>query len=1336
MSSVNGAKASHLYGADLFYYHVSGNTYTVVLHAYGDCIGGQFPSFSTSGAQLFTYNGNTQVRTDTLILQNPTAGIEVTPVCPAQENNTSCKNPLSSIPGVKKFVYMKTITLSTTSANWRFRFTGNMINSVSAGRSGGITNIPNNGQIMVLEATLNNQSGGNSSPVYTTIPTPFFCINRSAGYNPGAVDANNDSLVYSLVAGLTTTGTVSYTTGYSATSPLSATTGTFSASSSTGQINFTPNLVQKSLVVHKVSEYKNGVLVGTSMREMTFVVLPTCTNNAPGGKIVNNNMGVIDNSGTIIKACQSGGQLTFNINTTDADNDTINASYTGLPTGASLNITNNVTKAPNGSFSWNLSNVAVGSYTFYLTYLDKGCPLVAKQTIAYTIEVLPSPTATITKTPPLCYGGATGTVTLSGKGGTSPYTYALGSGTFSSTATFTGLSATTYALYIKDNFGCLGDTNVTIIDPSPVKFDNIQTSPALCNNTATGQATVAGTGGTSPYTYALGNGTFSSTTTFTGLSATKHTFHVKDNNGCVSDTSIDITEPSPVKFGSIQLSPTLCNNTATGKAVVSGTGGTSPYTYAVGSGSFTSGTTITGLSATTHILRIKDNNGCLADTSIIITEPAPVSFSNMQITGAICHNSSTGMVVLTGTGGTNPYTYTVANGTYDTVRTFTGLPAGQHTFSVRDKNDCQKDSAVTVGQASRIKPLVAIKRTTCTPLNNGSVTMGATGGTPSYTFAIGTGSYSAQATFNSLTRSTYILHVKDKNNCVVDTTITVTDSLQLNISDNITDAQCFDSSSGSATFTVNGGVSPYSYALGPGTYTTNATFSGLGAGTYSIRVRDNIGCTANSTFTVNEPDPLVPLLALTMPACKGNNNGIISVNATGGTPAYQQALNNGTFSPAGSLTGLATGVYIVSVKDSKGCRADTTVTLKEPDGLTLKVIPKNPPCYGEPGGSVQVQGFGGTLPYTYSADARPFTAFSNITGLAAGTRRITIRDRNNCLADTTLTLTEPPQMEITSVTTKDPTCEGFADGSVTISGQGGVPPYMYAANNGPFGTGNELKGLKEGNHTISMADAKNCIIDTSVLLTGLPHIIYDDVIAKPVSCFGLTDGTISITASGGIQPLTYKIGNGNTTANPEFTGLKPGNYIFTITDAAGCLKDSMATITSPEKIVLETSARPNDCEGLDNGGSIEVIAKGGTPAYSYAWSTEPEQNGNIISGMANGTYRVTVSDANNCTDSAFATIKYDNCCLLFIPDAFTPNNDGLNDLARIKVKGEFRLRNFSIYNRFGERVFETNNMDSGWDGMYKASLQDIGTYNYYVRGICGYAGKEEVMYKGTILLIR
>ena len=215
------------------------------------------------------------------------AGTEVTPVCPLSLDSTTCHG--GKIPGVRRFSYSDTITLSP-STSWKFRSTSYLTSSTSAGRSSSITNILSPGSsLMSLEATLNNNSQPNSSPTYTTIPTPFFCINVNQEYNIGAVDSNTtDSLVYSLVDGLdastTPSSTVTYRTGYSATAPLACATGTFSFSTSSGQLTFKPNLAQVSLVVYRVSEYRGGVLVGTSMREMNFIVLSTCSNRSPYGK--------------------------------------------------------------------------------------------------------------------------------------------------------------------------------------------------------------------------------------------------------------------------------------------------------------------------------------------------------------------------------------------------------------------------------------------------------------------------------------------------------------------------------------------------------------------------------------------------------------------------------------------------------------------------------------------------------------------------------------------------------------------------------------------------------------------------------------------------------------------------------------------------------------------------------------------------------------------------------------------------------------------------------------------------------------------------------------------
>ncbi len=179
--------------------------------------------------------------------------------------------------------------------------------------------------------------------------------------------------------------------------------------------------------------------------------------------------------------------------------------------------------------------------------------------------------------------------------------------------------------------------------------------------------------------------------------------------------------------------------------------------------------------------------------------------------------------------------------------------------------------------------------------------------------------------------------------------------------------------------------------------------------------------------------------------------------------------------------------------------------------------------------------------------------------------------------------------------------------------------------------------------------------------------------------------------------------------------------------------DTMITVGSPEKIEIAMNAVPNNCDKIDNSGYMEAWATGGTSPYAYTWAGFEGQTDNRITNLLAGKYQVRVTDAHDCIDSSEKQIQYDVCCRIFIPDAFTPNGDGLNDKAKVLSTGEFKLTRFSIYNRFGERVFTTENVEEGWDGIWKGELQDLATYNYFAVGICG---QDPVFYKGTITLVK
>lgn len=377
--------ATHYFGMDMYYTHVSGNTYRVTIVSFGDCSGVQFPSFSTTRPRIYIKDDTTMIYDDYLEQEPPKDGVEVTEGCAADLAKSTCIDPAGTVPGVKKFVYSKEFTLPYRSANWKFIYLGQTDGNTIAGRSVSLTNV-NPAGVISLEATLDNSQYDNSSPQFGTVATKFYCTNEQVDFNPDAKDADGDGLVYELVPGLWGYTQVTYVAGYSGSNPLAAAAGSFGFGSSTGLLSFVPNQLQKSLVVYRVTEYRNGVKIGTIMREMTFVVLP-CVKEPPSGFISAATGASIVNSLTV-RTCVGNHQLSFEVNPTDPNGDNITMAGRFLPEDARLEVKDNSTPNPQGRFVWDLPDLQPGDHKVYITYIDDGCPQ-GERTIEYIIRIAP-----------------------------------------------------------------------------------------------------------------------------------------------------------------------------------------------------------------------------------------------------------------------------------------------------------------------------------------------------------------------------------------------------------------------------------------------------------------------------------------------------------------------------------------------------------------------------------------------------------------------------------------------------------------------------------------------------------------------------------------------------------------------------------------------------------------------------------------------------------------------------------------------------------------------------------------------------------------------------------
>ena len=404
------ALANHLVGMDLTYTWVSGTTYKITLVAYGDCgsvaSSTAFSMLPTATPHICIYNGNSYWNWLQLSLESP--GTEITPVCPDSAGYTQCTSLSYTIPGIKRYVYSNTITLPSESHYWRFLFTGQMGNHI-AGRATAITNMVTGSSVQLID-TLDNTGRHNSSPIMAVLPTPYYCVTTDNCYNPGAYDPDSDSLSFGIVNAIngsasSATSSATCTAGASVTyigagvtgpTPLNTTGGSFAFDALTGQICFNSPVLQRSVAVYNIREYRNDTFVGSMQREMTFLLL-SCTNPPPDeGVITPSTVAVQAITATSFAVCGNAGSFCLNFDPTDEDPlKTITVTATGLTgTGLTFTVTDNGTTTPHCTLCGNASLMSPGLITIYITMTDNKCPITGTKTFAITLQVYPVPTIT------------------------------------------------------------------------------------------------------------------------------------------------------------------------------------------------------------------------------------------------------------------------------------------------------------------------------------------------------------------------------------------------------------------------------------------------------------------------------------------------------------------------------------------------------------------------------------------------------------------------------------------------------------------------------------------------------------------------------------------------------------------------------------------------------------------------------------------------------------------------------------------------------------------------------------------------------------------------------
>lgn len=860
----------------------------------------------------------------------------------------------------------------------------------------------------------------------------------------------------------------------------------------------------------------------------------------------------------------------------------------------------------------NLSGLCAGSYSVTITDAN-GCQNTQSITINQPLQI----TGTFTTSPATCGAipcdGAINFIPSGGSGG--PYSVLWSNG--ATTQNLTGVCAGLYTVHVTDASGCTDSVQVPLNSLNGPVTSHAATN-ATCFGSCDGSAVITATGPNNPFIYNWTPGGFT-TDSVTGLCAGTYHVQVSDTIVCVSFETIVITEPAPIQ-GNPVVTNVSCTGLCDGQITMNPTGGSGVYTHAWNTGATTS--TLSNLCPGIYIDTISDSNGCFGiDTvSVVVPNPLLVSGSSVNIS---CNGACDGYVNLLVSGGTAPYNIAWSNGNNQVSNGNTAignLCPGTITAAVTDANGCTDTISFTITEPPILALGANVSQISCNSACDGNVTLNVTGGSMPYSILWSNGSIGTS--LQNLCPGSYSVVVTDNNGCQASQTFNITEPSTLTATLSSTNVSCNGACDGSAIVTATGGTAPYFYQWTPGGFTTDS-LSNLCAGTYSVQVTDTNGCTFNGQVTITEPSVIQPNFVTAAPPC-GACSGILSVNPTGGSgPAYSYLWNTGV--TTSTVNNLCAGIYNVDITDGSGCTQNFSIGLSNINGPVVTTSAIDPGCNNVCDGSIAASASGAVAPYTFSWSPGGSTSDS-IGNLCAGIYHVQVSDSNGCITIASDTLINPPAINVSSSVVNS-TC-GLCDGSATLTASGGVAPYTYLWGNG--NTGSSQTGLCAGTYSVMVTDASGCSETVNVLISNSGGPTGEQITTTPVSCFGVNDGSATITGLGGVPPYSYLWipGNYNTSS---VSGLAAGTYSVQITDAIGCSRIASVTIQTPSQIQANPIVTNNTCGLCD--GSIVLNPSGGTLPYSYSWSGGLP-GGSTQTNLCAGLYTVVITDDNGCSETA------------------------------------------------------------------------------------------------------
>ena len=930
-----------------------------------------------------------------------------------------------------------------------------------------------------------------------------------------------------------------------------------------------------------------------------------------------------------------------------------------------------------------LNNLPAGSYELHI-YDNVGCFESYSNVVTEPAIALSS---TLNKINDIdCYGDSTGQVQVIVSGGIQNYSFLWDNN--ENTAIAVNLPAGLNTVWITDDWGCVIEDTITI-HQNPLIEDSITIIQNVsCYGGNDGTVSITSTGGALPHSYSWSNGHINTVQpdTNTGLFYGSYYVIVEDQLGCRVLDSVLISEPNVLETEAIRVAHITCYGQDDGIAMAVGIGGTAPYNFSWSPGGQV-GDTAYGMIPGVHTLHVTDSKGCMANDTVTITEPTQVlvDIDSSQTILAYCTGVNSASLTAIARGGTPGYTYIWDDNNVlpQTSATAINLFAGIYTITVTDSRGCTATDTedidtitATMDGAINTQQYNGNVEVSCFGANDGIAIASAWGAHAPYSYQwFGPNNFTAVTdSIESLFAGAYSVNIEDTNNCMITRYINLVEPALLQFTTyGSTNETCLGAGDGSINIDIQGGSSPYTGVITDNNGNTTTHFMqndsiipAVTSGSYTVSLTDVNNCqssllqggnnqevigTSISTYAVIDP------LTLTNLDCYDISTGSISVQNPISLSNYTygwEDISGNSFGTDTIADNLAAGTYILyayysdSLTNYPGCTTTDTAIITQPDEVqvTSSVI-KDTDCFDGNDGRVQIQIIGG-IRYPGGPNNWYQTVWNtgqtsrNINGLSAGVYIVDITDANGCLKVDTFNVGEPTDLVSTINTTDyngyNISCFNGNDGGIDliVDQNTATSPFTYSWSNGQ--TNLNLNNLESGQYTVTITDDNGCVFTNDVNLTEPADIVIvstlSDYNGASISCYGGSDGEITISNSGGVQP--YSISWDNNSTNSTISNLSAGLYKATITDANGCVKLLDINLDNPLELLIDLDIRDSltynvSCYGICDGWALAMPSGGtlGNGMYSYSWNTGATSA--LADGLCAGeNYTVTVLDENGC----------------------------------------------------------------------------------------------------------